>query len=372
VGTADDAWWNAVARQAQGGLAPPRKRERSVSAVLAVLVQLAFIIIWVKETRVDAPRGRSGSRGVIEMRLWSLAGTSPRGTIHPNARRTTPTPAPAKDKARAAPKRESIDMDQPWVPPPFPIRTPEEPKNVEREEPPAMSEREVEEFKRQWEQLQGDMRQNALDDAMHHELKQDLSETTRPFQKFGSPPPGLANQDRKIDAPRRSPADDNSMFAGELCVSRAGSDGELLLALPCIGDNYTTDYGWQSRVHAPKRGESMPVSVDPTGRVMVRNHMFSAETLAAFEEAQAELRKIQVTMRMVYLPDLKVPIQLLSRDDRIGAISAQAFPSEHELALYLSEWAANVHRWTTHENAGNAPGAALSSAPVGHAGAPEK
>jgi len=369
---AEDAWWNSVARQAQGGLAPLRKRERGVSAVLAVLVQLAFIIIWVKETHVDAPRGRSGARGVVEMRLWSSAGTPGRGTIHPNARKTTPTPAPAKEMARREPKSESIDMDRPWVPPSFPVRTPEEPKNTEPEEPPAMSQREIEEFKRQWAQLEGDMKQKALDDAEHHELKQDLSETTRPFQMFGSAPPGPADQDRKIDAPRRRPADDNSMFAGELCVSRAGSDGELLLALPCIGDNYTTDFGWQSRVHAPKRGEPLPGYVNSTDRVMVHNYKFSAETLAAFEEAQAELYKIQVTMRMVYLPDLKVPIQLLSRDDRVGAISAQAFPSEHELAIYLSEWAGNVHRWTTNENSGNAPATVLPSAPIVHSNAAEK
>jgi hypothetical protein len=361
---AEDAWWNVVARQAQGGPAPLRRRERAVSVVLAVLVQLAFIFIWVRETHVDAPRGRSGSRGVVQMRLWSLAGTPPRGAIHPNARRATRTPAPAKETPRRAPKSEGIDMDRPWVLPPPPVRTPEEPKKAEPEEPPAMSERDVEEFNRQWAQLQGDMKQKALDDAEHHELKVDLSATTKTYQKFGPAQPGPADQDRKIDAAPHRRADDNSMFAGELCVSRAGSDGELLLALPCIGDNYTTDFGWQSRVHAPKRGEPMAGALDPTGRVMVRNYPFSTETLTAFEEAQAELHKIQVTMRMIYLPDLKVPIQLLSRDDRVGAISAQAFPSEHELAVYLSEWAANVHRWTTHENPDNASAAALYSAPV--------
>lgn len=359
---AEDAGWIAVARQAQGGWRPTSRRARSLGALLAILVQLVFILIWVKQTRVDAPRGRSGARGVVEMRLWSLSGSRPRDTIHPNARRTPALPAPPKPAVHPTPNTESINVDRPWEPPPIPLRAPEEPKKVEPEEAPAMSDREVEEFKRQWAQLQGDMQQKVLEDAEHHELKRDLSETNRPFQKFGNAVPGPADQDRKMDAPHRRPADDNSMFAGELCVSRAGANGELMLALPCIGDNYVTDYGWQGRVHAPARGEPLPGSVDPNGRVMVRSHKFSAETLAAFDEAQSELHKIQVTMRMVFLPDLKEPIQLLSRDDRVGAISAQAFPSEHELAMYLSEWASNVQRWTAYEHAAKASAVGLPPA----------
>jgi hypothetical protein len=139
---------------------------------------------------------------------------------------------------------------------------------------------------------------------------------------------------------------DSSIFAGELCVTSAGGEAEIQLALPCVGDNYVTDFSWHERVRAPKRGELTSRTVDPTGRVYVRNFAYAPDTVAAFDEATAELGKIQVTVRMVYLPDLRFPIQLLSRDNRVGAIAAEAFSSEAELAAYLRTWAGNVRRWT--------------------------
>ena len=251
--------------------------------MLALLVQVAFIIIWVTQMRVDKPRGRPRSGGVVELRLWSMAGTPPR-TIHPNARRTKPAPAPAKEIPRES---ETIHTEQPVLPPVIP--KPEEPKNPPPEEAPTMSEREIEEFNRQWAQLQGDIKQKALDDAEHHELKMDMSETDRPFQKFSATPSASIDQDKKNETPRRGPTAEESMFAGELCVSRAGRDGEFSLAMPCVGDNFVTDYGWQSRVHAPNRGEPSPGTLDSTNRVIVSNYRFSAETLAAFQDAQREL-----------------------------------------------------------------------------------
>jgi hypothetical protein len=340
------------AHPAQDGFPPRKKRERAAIAVLAVMMQVAFIAIWVKGTHADASSGHSGPPGVFVMRYFPMTGTAP-GTIHPNARRAKPAPAPAKQVPRVAPKSESITTEQPIVPPIIP--KPEEPKSPPPDEAPPMSAREIEEFNRQWAQLQSDVKQKALDAAERHELKMDLSETNRPFQKFTDTPPAGVDRDRNTDMPRHRSEDDNSMFAGELCVSRAGPDGELSLAMPCTRDDYVTDYGWQSRVHAPDRGAPVPGTFDSSSRVIVSNYKFSAETLAAFQAAQGELYKIQVTIRMVYLPELKVPIQLMSRDNSIGAISVQAFPSEVDLAAYLVEWAGNVHRWTTHENPPSVP-----------------
>ena len=66
-------------------------------------------------------------------------------------------------------------------------------------------------------------------------------------------------------------------------------------------------------------------------------------------------------MRMVYLPDLRYPFQLLSRDHNAGAIGAEAFATEAEMAAYLDSWADNVRRWTAPH--APAPAAAPSTAP---------
>jgi hypothetical protein len=333
------------------GLAPPGRGTRSLAALLAILVQLAFLLLWVSQYRVTPHRG-GGARSHAPLILWSL-GRAP-GTIHPKAQRRPDQPVPKP--AVPAPKVEAV-QERPWTPAP-PVLPPEEPKQPEAEEAPPMTEREAEEFRRQWAQLQGEVTRKTIEESGHDGLRRDLSETNRPFNRFGP-----ADPDRKPDTSRRAAEEPNSMFAGELCVTHAGRDGELTLALPCIGDGYRTDYGWQARVHAPDRGEPLPGAVDPNGRVLVRNHAFSPEVLAAFEEAQRQLRRIQVTMRLVYLPDLRQSIQLLSRDDRVGAISVEAFVDERELAVYLREWSENVRRWTDREGIGLGAGAGRPAGP---------
>lgn len=336
----------AAAGRPVRGLAPPGPRARTVSALLAILVQLVFVIIWVRDSGGRATRGRAGSRGTVELQLWTLAGTVPPGTIHPDARRA-PRAKPAKPAPPALPS---------WSIPVPALPKPEEAKPPEAEEPAPMSPHDADEFRRQWAQLQDDLQHKALDDAQHHGLQQDPGDAVRPLQRFGAAPPGPAEASRKPEAPRPQPGNDDSMFAGELCVSRGGGGEDApVLALPCLGEGYTTDYGWESRVHAPRRGEPMPLAMDPGGRVAVRNHRFAAQTEAALDQARAELYRIGVTVRLVYLPDLKQPIELLSRDDRARALSAQVFASEEELARYLNEWAGNVRRWTAYQGQGAAP-----------------
>lgn len=332
-------------RYRAGGRSLPRpsRGARGLAAALAILLQLGFLLLWANQHHLAARRSGGGQRGRL-LTLWSIPLST--SAIHPNAKRkdSPPTPAAPATQVEAA-------QDRPWLPTPIPppAPPPEAPKTPAVEEAPPMSEREAEEFRRQWAQLQGDVTKKAIDDADHAGLRRDLRDLNQPLVRFGP-----AEPDNKPDTSRRPPDESNSMFAGELCVSHAGTDGELSLALPCIGDGYRTDYGWRARVHAPDRGDPLPGALDPNGRVMVRNHAFSPEVLAAFEDAQIVLRRIQVTVRLIYLPDLRQSIQLLSRDDRAGAISAQAFPSEHELAVYLHEWADNVRRWTDRE--GLAPG----------------
>lgn len=327
------------------GLPPPGHRTRAASALLAVLVQLFFLLIWLRDTG-GVPRGRTGSAGAEAIQWLTLAGGSP-GTIHPDARRT----------ARAAPKKLPAPPAPPapaWSIPLPTLQKPEAPKQP-APEPEPMSASDADDFRRQWAQLQDDLQHKALDDAQHHGLKQDLADTVRPLQRFGAAPPGPAEAERRPEAPRPKPGNDDSMFAGELCVSRGTGEDAPVLALPCLGDGYTTDYGWEARVHAPRRGDPMSLAIDPGGRVAVHEHRFTAETQAALENARTELYKIGVTVRLVYLPELKQPIQLLARDDRARAISAQVFTSEEELARYLNEWAGNVHRWTAYQGQGAAP-----------------
>jgi len=335
---AETATWEIVARRAQGAPARPNRRVRGLSVALALLAHLVLIVLLLRHAHPDAPR-RGGAGGVRMLRLYPLV-----GTIHPDARRSPARPVPPQPRppTPAAPTLDLPRLPLPELPPAKEEAPKAEAQPPEATEAPPMTEREIEEFKRQWAQLQGETAQQALKDAQHHGLRQDLGER-QPLLKFGP-----ADADRKSEPARRAPAEENSMFAGELCVTRAGRNGELALALPCLGDGYVTDFGWTARVHAPVRGEPLSGAFDPGGRVMVRNHAFSAETVAAFEDAQVQLRRIQVTLRMVYLPDLASPIQLLSRDDRARALSAQAFPDEHELAAYLREWAANVRRWMDH------------------------
>lgn len=345
----ESAIWDEVAQRARGGLEPPNRRVRASGVALAILAHLLLILLLLQHAKLDAPR-RGG--GIRILQLWPLAGVAP-GTIHPNARKTPPRPAPTVPKPRP-PEPNTPNPELPVPAPPLPPQVPEEPKKPEptEVEPPPMTQREIDEFKRQWAQMQGEITKQALDEAQRHGLKQDLSDLRRP-QKFGP-----VDDDRTQEAARHAPAESDSMFAGELCVSRAGADNERALALPCIGDGYVTDFGWVGRVHAPVRGDPLTARLEPGGHVIVRNHEFSAETVAAFNEAQAQLGRIQVTLRMVYVPELRAPLQLLSRDDRAHAIAAQAFSSEHELALYLREWAGNVERWMAFEHPQARPAAA--------------
>jgi hypothetical protein len=347
------------------------RRERSASAILAVLVQLGLILMWVKQTHVDDLRGRAGNSGVVyEMRLSPLAGAQRRGTAPTHPRRTRPTAPSDQTPAQIkAPGAESADTISSLALPNEAVPTPEPAKKTEPEEPPAMSDSAAAEFAKQWAQLQDDLQKKAIDDVGHHGLKSEPSEPAQQHQ-MDKTAQTLAEQNQRAQTGHRQQRSDASIFAGELCVTSAGGEVEVQLALPCVGDDFVADFSWHARVHAPKRGEPMMRSVDPFGRVYVRDFKYAPATRAAFEEATEELQKIQVTIRMVYLPELRLPIQLLSRDNRVGAIAAEAFSSEEELAAYLRNWAQNVHRWSAAEMPTGVPptspnlGSVNSSTPV--------
>jgi hypothetical protein len=338
--------WTTLARPASGGFTLVGRRERAASGVLAALFELALIVLWVRQTHVDSPWARSGipdAQVAIEYFL-PLPPSGGRRSARPPAR-----PAPAKPVI--TPPRDTITIEPPRELPVEPPRPPEEPP-VRRQ--PEMSEREADEFRRQWAQLNDDMRTKALDAAAHHELKTESREQARQLDsemgklRDRDKPLETLQRERGQQAEHKSRQDalDGSIFAGELCVTGSRGQGDVQIALPCVGENFVTDFSWYARLRAPKRGEPSYRPVDPTGRVYVREYRFSPATQAAFEDASEQLRKIQVTMRMVYLPDLRYPLQLLSRDNNAGAIGAEAFSSEEELAAYLRNWADNVRRWT--------------------------
>jgi hypothetical protein len=338
--------WTSLVRPAGGNFTLVGRRERATGALLAALVQLALIVMWVKQTHVDSPWARSGiPDAVVDIQYFPPSAAS-------GVRRSGPRPAKAPlSVPTVTPPLNTITLSLPREPPVEPPKPVEEPQIAKQRE---MSEHDAAEFRRQWAQLQDDMQKKALDDATHHNLKTETRERAR---QLDSEMAKVRESDKPIQTvlrehgqqsehDSRQDAIDGSIFAGELCVTGSRGEADVQIALPCMGENFVTDFSWYARLRAPKRGEPSYHPVDPNSRVYVREFKFSPATLAAFEDASVQLRKIQVTMRMVYLPDLRYPLQLLSRDNNAGAIGAEAFGSEAELAAYLQNWADNVRRWT--------------------------
>ena len=340
------AHWTSLVRPAAGNFTLIGRRERATGALLAVVVQLALIAMWVTQTHVDSPWARSGiPDAVVDIQYFSPSAA-------PAARRSTSPRAKAPATVPTViPPPNTITLELPREPPVEPPKPAEAPQTRRQ---PEMSERDAAEFRRQWAQLQDDMQKKALEDAAHHNLK---TETREQARQRDSEMAKVRESDKPIrtvlrehgqqtEHDSRQDAIDGSIFAGELCVTGSRGQEDVQIALPCMGENFVTDFSWYARLRAPKRGEPSYRPVDPNGRVYVREYGFSPATLAAFEDASVQLRKIQVTMRMVYLPDLRYPLQLLSRDNNAGAIGAEAFSTEAELAAYLQNWADNVRRWT--------------------------
>jgi hypothetical protein len=334
-----------LVRPASGNFRLNGRPERAISAALALLLELALIVMWVKQTHMDSPWARSGiPDAVVDIQYFPPLPAS-------GARRSGPRPAKPRPTTPAITPPNTITITPPRelpVEPPKPVEEPPVRKQ------PDMTEREADEFRRQWAQLNDDMQKKALEDNAHHNLKTESREQARLLDSEMSKvrdrdkPLQTVQRERGQQAEHTSRQDalDGSIFAGELCVTGSRGQGDVQIALPCMGENFVTDFSWYARLRAPKRGEPSYRPVDPNGRVYVRQYQFSPATLAAFEDATVQLRKIQVTMRMVYLPDLRYPLQLLSRDNNAGAIGAEAFTSEEELADYLRNWADNVRRWT--------------------------
>jgi hypothetical protein len=307
------------------------------------------------------------------LQLLPLEGSGPAGKSTLGPRRRPPARVPNGDKVRDDEKSRQTKATKapPVVPAPDAItlppaeRVPEEPKEPpapekkEPEEITALSGKAADDFARQWSQLQDDIQKRAIEDVGRQHPKLENSEMAQPSPRDKAIQDQIAEHGQKSTVTRPQSLSEESIFAGELCVTGTRGERDIQLALPCVGNDYITDFGWYARVRAPKRGETMPRPVDPTGRVYVRNHTFAPATMAAFEEATTELNKIEVTIRMVYLPDLRYPIQLLSRDHRANAVAVEAFSTEEELADYLRQWSGNVHRWTTQ------PGSTTGSAPAG-------
>ena len=354
------------------------RRERSTSVLLALALELAFLALWITQTHRDNPWAKSGipdaQFDIQYIPMMHAPSGGPR--TGKNAARKAPPPAPAptitptENIAKFVPKPAPVE-----APPPPAPKEEEPPKPEEAPKEKEMSAAEAEEFRRQWAALNDDLQKKALDNARHDNLRAPeepprqqrdsemakLRERDKPIQTV------LAEHGQRAEHTARQDAIDGSIFAGELCVSGARGDSDVQIALPCVGDNFVTDFGWYARLRAPKRGEPSYRPIDPKGRVYVREYRFRPETLAAFADAEVELRRIQVTMRMVYLPDLRYPLQLLSRDNNAGAIGAEAFATESELADYLRHWADNVRRWN-----GSRPAPAASGAtPGGSANPPQ-
>ncbi len=320
------------------------RRERAAGALLAVLLQVTLIAIWIRQTHVDSPWARSGiPDAVVDIQYFPPFAAAPRPAA---PRRAKPPPTPA-----ITPPVNTITLAVPPAPAPAPPEPPVPEKPVPAQ--PEMSERDAAEFRRQWAQLQDDMQKKALDAAAHHNLKTETREEARQRDsemarvRDRDKPLQTLQQERgqQTEHTNRRDSLDGSILDGELCVTGSRAEGDVQIALPCMGDNFVTDFGWYARLHAPKRGEPSYRPVDPNGRVYVRNYTFAPATRASFEAAAAQLRKIPVTIRMVYLPDLRFPFQLLSRDNNAGAIGAEAFATEAEMAAYLDNWADNVRHW---------------------------
>lgn len=351
---ADAAHWTSLVRPLRGNFALSGRRERAISAVLAAALELALIFMWIKQTHIDSPWARSGiPDAVYDIQYIPVDGTQQRISKAPAKPAVPKEPAPT-----ITPNADTITL---WVPPKEPVAPPPKPEPMP--EPRTLSQDQAEEFKRQWAQMQGELQKEAVDKVNHVKLAVDgeqqakerhsemaqLREREKPLQTV------LQEHGQKTDRENRLDALDGSILAGELCVTGGRGDADMQVALPCVGDNYITDYSWYTRVRAPQRGEINTRPIDPNGRVSVRRYTFKPATQAAFEDATEQLHKIQVTIRMVYLPELRMPLQLLSRDDSVGAIGAEAFASEEELAAYLQTWADNVRRWTAPRNGAPAP-----------------
>jgi len=347
--------WSLLARPVADKFQLVGRRERSAGALLAVLVQAALIWVWIRQTHVDSPWARSG----IPDATFGIQYFPPMTAAVPRQagprKAQKPPPAPT-----ITPEVNTITVPTPQAAP-----VPAEPPPPPAEEKPApqrpeMSERDAAEFRRQWAELQSDMQKKALDAAEHHNLKTETREEARQRDsemaklRDRDKPLLTLQQERGQQSEHKNRPDslDGSIMDGELCVTGSRAPGDVQIALPCMGDNFVTDFSWYSRLRAPKRGEPSYRPVDPNGHVNVHNYTFSPATRASFEEATVQLRKIQVTIRMVYLPDLRHPFQLLSRDHNVNAIGAEAFASEAEMAAYLDNWADNVRRWTAQRGTG--------------------
>jgi hypothetical protein len=330
--------------------------------VLAALVfELAFIALWITQTHRDNPWAKSGIPDAqFDIQYIPMMQVSPRAAG--GGPRTGKAPARKPPPPEVRPTITLTDTVTKFVPQEAPAQPPPPPPQEEVPKQKEMTEAEAAEFRRQWAALNNDLQKQALDNARHDNLKND----TEPAKVRDSEMAKVRERDKPIQTvmeehgqraqhTARQDAIDGSILAGELCVSGARGDSDVQIALPCVGDNFVTDFGWYARLKAPKRGEPSYRPIDPHGRVFVRQYAFRPETLAAFEDATAQLGKIQVTIRMVYLPDLHYPIQLLSRDNNAGAIGAEAFATEAELAAYLRTWADNVRRWTAERGPAGAP-----------------
>jgi outer membrane biosynthesis protein TonB len=376
-GTTTAHWprhWAHIVRPAPREFTILGKRDRSLSVLLALVLELAFLALWITQTHRDNPWAKSGipdAQVAIQYIPMMIAkGGGPR---------TGKSPTHKAPPAQPAPTITPTDTITKFIPKPVP-EPPPPPKPQEEAPPPAetpkekeMSAAEADEFRRQWAAMNNDLQKQALDNAKRDSLKTPeepraqrdsemakVRERDKPIQTL------LAEHGQRTEHTARQDAIDGSIMAGELCVTGSRGTDDVQIALPCVGDNFVTDFGWYARLRAPKRGEPSYRPVDQNGRVFVRQHQFAPATLAAFEEASVELRKIQVTMRMVYLPDLRFPIQLLSRDNNAGAIGAEAFATEGELAAYLRNWAANVRSWSgPHAPAAGPAAAPGDNAPAG-------
>ncbi len=295
------------------------------------------------------------AQGVFEMQLSPMAATQRRSARYADSQAPEVAPT-AVDEEVAAKVRallaRSLETITQLAPQKMPVQSPRAQRNGEPEGRTRLSDRDAAEFSRQWAQLQDELQKKAIDDVGQHHVTFDAGEMGQLRQKDKSVQSALAERGQISTSTRERESVDSSIFAGELCVTSASGQSDIQLALPCVGDNYIADFSWHARVHAPKRGEPGMRQVDPTGRVFVQNFAFAPATLAAYRTAAAELAKIQVSVRMVYLPELRLPIQLLSRDNRVGAIAAEAFSTEDELAAYLRAWTESVRRWASAGAAG--------------------